>query len=194
MILQASALSTLRAATRDAHLNLEKNLIVTLPNAGRAEYLAYVAALWGWLTPFEAELWNAPWPEHMLAHERAGKRRWIEHDLRAADFSDAAIDALPVSSFSPDMESMAARFGLAYVIEGAQLGGQVLRKALAPALGSWSPRWLQGYGAQTSAKWKVFTECAERDLTTDAARQTAAAAAAQAFDALASWLETRRVA
>lgn len=191
---QASALNDMRAATRDVHLDLEKNLIVTLPHAGRDEYLAYIAALWGWLMPFEAQLWNAPWPEEIGAKERAGKRHWIESDLRAADFDDAAIGALPVSPFSPDMESMAARFGLAYVIEGAQLGGQVLRKTLSPALASWAPRWLQGYGAQASSKWKVFTCCAEHYLTTDAARLTAAAAASQAFDALAWWLKARRVA
>lgn len=190
----ASALNEMRIATRDLHDSLEKTLIVTLPRAGRTEYVAYIAALWGWIAPFEEGLWAADWPDEMTAAHRGGKRRWIESDLHAAQLDQAAILGIPVSPFMPALGSLPERFGLAYVLEGAQLGTQVLRKRLAPSLGGWSPRWLQGYGPDTSTYWRIFVECAERHLDTPQSRQTAALAARRAFEDLGNWLRLRGVA
>lgn len=186
-----SALSELRAATQDAHLELEQRLRIARPDGGRAAYLAYLAAFYGWLAPFEARLWEAPWPAELDAASRAGKRLWIEEDLKAAGWSTAAIDGLAVSPYQPPLASLPERFGIAYVIEGSQLGAQVLRKSLAPQLGDWSPRWLQSYGPQTAQKWKTFISCAEAQLTTLATRQEAAQAARGAFIALSAWFDAQ---
>lgn len=188
-----SALNEMRLATRSAHDELEQHLNITRPTAGRDEYLAYIAALWGWLHPFEARLWDAPWPQAMAPAARAGKTAWIEADLRAAGYDDAAIAALPLSPFKPVLRSMADRYGLAYVLEGAQLGTQVLRKSLGPALAPWSPRWLEGYGADTSMHWRSFIQCAEQALCTPHERQAAARAASEAFAGLTAWFRSRSI-
>lgn len=181
----------MRKATGDLHQDLEQTLRVAVPGAGQSEFLSYAAALFSWMAPFEAQLWNAPWPENMRAAERDGKSQWIEDDLRAAGMNDAAIKDLPGSGFTPRLDTLAARFGTAYVIEGAQLGTQVLRKKLSTALPSWSSRWLLGYGPHTAEKWRAFVACAETHLRDDESRHESAMAARDAFASLAAWFRLR---
>ncbi|WP_220808494.1 biliverdin-producing heme oxygenase [Noviherbaspirillum aridicola] len=188
----ATALSELRSATRALHEQLEASLPVADANAGREEFLHYLQDMWGWLSGFEAQLWQAEWPSGMNAAARDGKLAWIETDLRAAGMAGAALASLPQAGYRPALDTPAARFGVAYVIEGAQLGGRVLGRTLAPALGDWTPRWLQGYGEEQARYWQAFIRCAESALVTQEARREAAAAAAQAFSSLAAWFAQRQ--
>lgn len=192
MIIKPIALEALRDATRDAHQRLEHDLQVARPDASRDDYLHYLQDLRGWMLPFDAALWSAAWPAAMEAHARSGKLDWIDCDLRAAGMSQDAIHALPSAGFTPDLSTLPARFGVAYVIEGAQLGTKVLAKALAPMLAPWSPRWLAGYGQGNAKKWRSFVECLESSLTTAEAQRIAAMAAADAFASLANWFAQRR--
>jgi heme oxygenase len=187
MINKPVALEALRAATRHAHQRLESELQVARPDANREDYLHYLQDLRGWMLPFDAALWSAAWPAAIQAHERAGKLDWIDCDLRAAGMSQDAIHALPIAGFTPDLSTLPVRFGIAYVIEGAQLGTKVLAKALAPRLAPWTPRWLTGYGESNAKKWRTFVECTESSLTTADAQRIAAMAAADAFASLADW-------
>jgi heme oxygenase len=190
----SAALEALRQATGDVHQQLEQSLTINRPGAGRRAYLEYLEDLRGWMASFEAALWNAPWPAEMEARERADKLAWIDTDLRAGGMSGHAIQAIPVAGFTPNLTSLPARFGVAYVIEGAQLGTRVLGKALAPGLHPWSPRWLEGYGDQNGKRWRVFIDCVERYLTTDEEHHVAASAAREAFTSLAGWFAARRLA
>lgn len=107
---------------------------------------------------------------------------------------DAQLNRLPVCAFRPDMGNLPARFGAAYVIEGAQLGSQVLRKRLGPALAPWSPRWLEGYGEDTAGQWRSFITCLQQSLGSDEQREIAARSASETFESLAAWLRMRFVA
>lgn len=183
----ASALARLREATADAHATLERQLHIARPEASRADYLAYLSSLWGWMKPLEQGLWAASWPADIAPEQRRNKCQWIESDLRAAGRSTDEIAAIPLNPDPPSWSLPEQRFGLAYVIEGAQLGTQVLRKRLAPALDAWSPRWLQGYGATTGPYWKTFIAGLDAQVQGEAAREACAAAAQQAFASLTSW-------
>ncbi|WP_151636197.1 biliverdin-producing heme oxygenase [Noviherbaspirillum aerium] len=186
------ALEALRAATRDAHQRLEDDLRVARPDANRDDYLHYLQDLRGWMLPFDADLWRAAWPAEIEPHARAGKIEWIDCDLRASGMSQDAIHALPLAGFTPDLATLPARFGIAYVIEGAQLGTKVLARALAPRLAPWSPRWLAGYGDGNAKQWRTFVKCVESSLTTADMQRIAAMAAADAFASLADWFALRR--
>jgi len=188
----ASALSELRLATRQIHESLESLLPVARPDATRTDYDLYAQDMWGWLAAFEAPLWHARWPAEMEAEARAGKLAWLESDLRHLHGGESVLAALPVCPYRPDLASLASRFGVAYVVEGAQLGTQVLGRRLAPQLAPWSPRWLTGYGERNARNWRAFIACAERRLDSAAARSEAAQAAAAAFGALADWFSVRR--
>lgn len=191
---ETPALNALRQATRLVHHELERDLHIASTDAGREEYLAYAAALWGWLSSFEQNLWNAIWPPEMAAMQRAGKCEWLMLDLRTGGMSETDIARLPVSAFQPDMESLPARFGAAYVIEGAQLGTQVLRKRLGPKIEPWTPRWLEGYSGSTAAQWRLFIACLEHTLDSEQSRTAAARSAHETFCSLAAWFRMQSVA
>jgi heme oxygenase len=183
-----SLMLAMREATHDTHARLEKSLRIASPNADRDTYISYVRALWGWLAPIEERLWSGDWPENLTVARRAQKRFWLAEDLRHAGFGEAELIDMPSLNLAPKFASMAERYGWAYVIEGAQLGGQVLRKSLGPALHPWAPRWLEGYGDETSKNWKTFASYID-SLDDALIMVPAAQAACQAFTTLATWLE-----
>jgi heme oxygenase (biliverdin-IX-beta and delta-forming) len=177
------ALQTLRHATRAAHQQLEDSLHVGRADAGRDDFLSYLRALHAWQAGFEARLWQAAWPDELEASSRAGKVQWMRDDLQASGVTP--LEGAP--PYEPVLNSVAQRVGLAYVVEGAQLGTQVLARRLAGRLGGWQPRWLHGYGQETGARWKSFTSVAEALLDNEEERQEAAQAARAAFESLSHW-------
>jgi len=184
-------MQALREATRTIHDDFETGLKIAAADAGRDDYLAFVSAMYGWLQPFEARLWQAGWPAHLAPETRSHKSAWLEADLRAAGLDDDAIGLLPRAPIGVHLDSAAQRIGTAYVLEGAQLGSQLLSRTLRPRLAPWPARWLSGYGEQAAAYWLVFRKEAELQLADDAARAEAAAAALAAFSALAGWFRER---
>lgn len=186
------ALAAMRSATRTLHEQLESTLTVARPGAGRDDFVHYLQDMWGWLSCFEVPLWQAEWPAEIDAGHRDGKLAWIESDLRAAGLTPAAIASLPVAAYRPMLDTPARRFGVAYVIEGAQLGTRVLARRFEAVLGGWMPRWLQGYGEDQARYWRSFTACAENMLDGHDERREAAAAAAEAFASLAAWFALRQ--
>ena len=186
-----SAMQALREATRDIHDDFESRLRIAAPDAGRADYLAFISAMYGWLQPFETQLWQAGWPAHLAPDTRSDKAAWLEADLHAAGLSDQAIAQLPRAPVTVHLGSAAQRIGTAYVLEGAQLGSQLLSRTLKPRLEPWPARWLSGYGEQAPACWLAFRKHAELQLADDVSQAEAAAAARAAFGALSGWFRER---
>ena len=164
-------------------------MLITRSDAGLPAYRSYIERLWGWHCAFERQLWEAPWPAPLEPAQRVQKLDWLAADLDALGLRVAARAALPQSDFRPKLDSTGARFGLAYVVEGAQLGVRVLRKRLAPQLHPWQPRWLQGYGAEAPSRWKIFLGALEQEVASVPARAEAAAAAQAAFASLVNWFD-----
>jgi heme oxygenase len=91
----------------------------------------------------------------------------------ASGGADAALPAAP---------TLAHAFGLLYVLEGATLGGQLLRRRLGPALDLTAEQGLAffgAYGSEVGPMWRAFTDALARfDAATPAAERPAAHAAA----------------
>lgn len=178
-----AAIDVLREQTRSAHEQLERGLHVAQAGAGKTEFVSYLRALHAWQASFEEPLWKASWPVEMQAGERSHKCAWMEADLARCEV--AALENGP--HWQPPLASQAQRVGLAYVVEGAQLGTRVLSQRLSPHLDGWQPRWLQGYGSETGQRWKSFLAQLDILLPDDLSRYEAARAARQAFESLAQW-------
>lgn len=175
------------------HEALEARLVIARADVTPVQYRDYLAALWGWLVPFEARLWAAPWPPSVQPELRRNKCLWMLEDMVALGMSRAALETLPRCDLPAPLSSAAERFGVAYVIEGSQLGGQVLLQRIGPAMAPHAPRYLQGYGADTAARWRSFVTALDATLD-DAALAVAADTAHQTFAGLAEWFGARGVA
>lgn len=181
-------MQAMRHASADIHHSFEQSLAITRADAGRAEYMAFVCAMLGWLAPFEQLLWSREWPAEIQPTSRDEKRKWLECDILAGA-DEEKLFSLPRSQLIPKMDTLAECFGVAYVLEGAQMGSQVLGKTLGVKLHPLPARWLFGYGDTVATKWNVFRKSAEHHLTTDRDVATAAGSALATFESLDNWFK-----
>lgn len=184
-------LAALRAATHAQHERLDQGLAIGRPHATLHDYTRHATALRAWLAALTPELlvlqtrmpgFDFAPPERLLA---------LQADLR-----DAGAATLPrcasVSSAAPVRQALerharqadAVRWGLAYVVEGSQLGGQVLYRQLAARLAPHPLRYLRGHGAHAGARWRAFTALLGERPGDDAATAAACDGARAAFAAL----------
>ncbi|CUJ05245.1 Heme oxygenase [Achromobacter xylosoxidans] len=176
----------LRDGTRERHEILDQGLGLADGDVGQARYLAYLRALLGWLEPVEQQLWQLGWPAAMRAPERDGKSALIRADLRDAGDS-GAVPRCPAAPTPRAADAYA--LGVAYVVEGSQLGGRFLAKRLESVSPPLPLRYLRGYGEEVGPLWKVFLlhlDSAARGQETQALQ-----GARDAFDSLTAWLRAQ---
>jgi heme oxygenase len=170
------------------HATLDAASPLTAPGFTADGYLAYAARVIGWMRPVERQLYatGLPWPAELSLETRGQKTAWLAQDL------GAAADAAPQCPYAPMPEHLAAAYGLAYVCEGATLGGAYLYKRLLPQLAPLPLHWLKGYAADTGANWKAFTASLAQQVTTPAQIEAAANTAREGFLTFERWMREAR--
>jgi heme oxygenase len=181
------ALRQLRAATGPLHDRLDRNLPLARDGATLRDYARHLQAVGGWLQAL-APAWLRPGADPSWAKRNAQRLRLIEADLRDCGLAfptppPATDDALPPSG--PD--SAAFAWGLAYVVEGSQLGGQMLHRALAHRLAPHPLRYLRGTG--DAAAWHEFMTGLRVAVATPAQAQAATEGALAGFGTLVQRFE-----
>ncbi|ARP81644.1 hypothetical protein CAL12_13050 [Bordetella genomosp. 8] len=181
--------ATLKDATRERHERLDGSLRIGAADAGYADYVAYIAALGGWLRPVEDALWARDWPASLHPQARRDKSARIDRDLAAARALGEQVPVAPACDRLPSVgRSRAYDAGVMYVIEGSQLGGRMMAKRLRQAWPDREFHYMDGYGADLGALWKDFTAFLGEALRSQADLDEAVAGARDAFDSLADWL------
>lgn len=158
-------LAALRAGTRDAHDRTEAAFVLADPaRVTVGVYVDVLSRLAAYHAAAEAAL--APWADALATHgadpAARAKTPLLRRDLAALAGSGDVPDFLAPP---PAVPTPAHAFGLAYVLEGATLGGQLLRRQLGPALGLTPEHGLAffaAYGADTGPMWRAFTAALER--------------------------------
>lgn len=177
------ALAALRAATRALHADLDSRSPLTSAPT-HADYLDHAARVLGWMRPLELALWPL-WPDAEDARLRRGKSQWLEADLLAGSQTSADGPDCPAA---PVANGLAEAFGIAYVAEGATLGGRVLYKRLKDSLEPLPLHWLQGYGEHTGERWGAFQRLLAEHVTTPDDIARAQDAALRAFTSFRDWV------
>lgn len=148
-------------------------------------YAAALRALHGFHAAWEPAIWRLP------GLAEAG----IDGGRRKLPLLEADLRALGIEPCGPAPEARipgaAQALGALYVLEGATLGGRIIYRRVADALGVTPERgaaYFQGYGEDTGARWKAFGSAATRfaDETGEGARVVEGAVAC--FAALEAWL------
>jgi heme oxygenase len=182
-------LQMLRAATAVQHKALEVRLPLTHPDLDRATYQGIIQAYYGFHAPLQWQIERFHAPE--VAPPERHKVPALVKDLHALGLSDAEINALPLCAELPPLTCEADLLGIMYVMEGATLGGQVLRRIIAERLsidaGS-GGEFLDVYGRDTGRLWKAFLKrLAEFDHPDD--NLQVVRSACTTFASFARWLE-----
>lgn len=151
-----SILTAVRAATRPLHDALEADLDMVsrlTTEAGRRQVLA---AFLGIYEPAEQTLAPLLAPLPALDYPQRLKAPRLRADLADLGLTDGAIAALPRSA-PPRLTSAAEALGFAYVLEGATLGGRIIRRrVLAAGQPATGLSFFDFYGAETGPRWQAF--------------------------------------
>lgn len=168
---QRSAQAWLRAVTADAHARAESAVMRALQPLSAARYGAYLQGVHALYAPLEPQLYGDALAGLLPDAAERRKVPWLLEDLAALGLAPRAPRAeAPRSDHTIVPRDPLERWGAAYVLEGATLGGPVLLARLrAQGLlldrerGGF--RFLLGYGPRAGAMWHAFRTQLQRAVT-----------------------------
>lgn len=172
-------LAALRQATSSQHDILDSGLPLAQPDASLADYLDHLRMLARWLAPIQA--WQAQYgdgPQGAVA--QVDRLATIAADLAAAG-QPAPEPAVGAVAW-PSHASAAYRWGVAYVVEGSQLGGAVLYKRLSERLAPHPLAYLKPSAEGPGPRWRAFIAALQGELRSDADVAEACQGARHAFE------------
>ena len=174
-------LAALRAATSERHERLDSGLPLSGPTPDLDDYARHLTLVRDWLAPLQVWLDGfRDGPQAVLA------------PLERLPLIDADLDepGMPVvrGASTPHawpLDARAAyRWGVAYVIEGSQLGGAVLYRQLAERFAPHPLRYLRGVPQGPGPRWREVMLALRAQVTTSEDIEQACAGACAAFDAI----------
>ena len=127
------------------------------PELDRALYVRLIQAYYGFYAPLE-QLIEGVADASPIDRQRQ-KVPALVRDLQALGLSASDIQALPRCTDLPRIDNAHQLLGTRYVIEGATLGGQVLRRVIKDKLAieaDSGAEFLDVYGRDTGPLWKAF--------------------------------------
>lgn len=186
-------LTSLREQTRSWHERVERTVDLPRRLESLSGYRSLVRRFYGFYQPLEARLASdCKLGEIALDIDQRWKAELLWDDLRALGDTAEQIETLPRCKELPIVSTAAEGLGCLYVMEGATLGGQIVRKEVQRRFGLTAERgiaFFSSYGDQVGPMWKQFCET----LTAYNARHPETedrivAAATQTFAGLDAWI------
>ena len=190
----------LQTATAHLHAEVDSALPLASPTATLTDYREHLTVLLDWMTGLQ--------PAHpALSGWLDTHRERLQRDLDvcAALLPDdpcaapvetlpARLEAAPAGVMAPAAAAgnTAGDWGVAYVIEGSQLGGQVMYRRLAEALAPHPLGYLRGAGSANGRTWPAFLADLRLHVITPVQQEAACRGAVQAFESLLHCFRTRR--
>jgi heme oxygenase len=179
-------LTALRQATAQRHAELDTRTPLAAEAPDLRAYHDHLRLLEAWLAPIQRWLDQ----DAEGARSRLARRDYL--GLIRADLAHPALAGMTTRVGAEDMqwaprEGDAYRWGVAYVIEGSQLGGAVLYKRLARRLAPHPLDYLRGEGSP-GPRWQLFLAALRGAVTTPSRIEEACRGAQQAFDSLIALL------
>ena len=177
-------LVALRHATAARHERLDSALPLSSADATLADYASHLHLLHDWLVPLDD--WQRGYsdgPQGPAGLAPAPHLALIEADLAEPSLGACEALAHPDTTPWPHGASAAYRWGVAYVVEGSQLGGNVLYKRLAGQLAPHPLRYLRGSSEEgPGPRWRAFMLALRAEVSTPEGSGEACLGACDAFD------------
>ena len=185
-----SLLTRLRQETAQSHQALEDSICIEQRIQNVPLYRELLEKFYGYYAPLEVAIEAVPgWEMWNLNFSERRKRPSLVQDLKALGLDDAEIDALPVCTELPEVDTIAAGFGCAYVLEGSTLGGRHISAMLDRSEIPQNARsFFKSYGSDVGLKWKEFLAALENFSETNLSPELTVNAAENTFTYLQVWM------
>lgn len=181
----ADVLAALRRATASRHELLDTGLSLSGPAPTLADYHSHLLLIHDWLAPLQAWLDAQPGSPCIGAGLSPRARiALLRADLAEDCLPPAAMVPAPFALQLPSSASEAYRWGVSYVIEGAQLGGAVLYERLAARLAPHPLRYLAGAAEGPGPRWRAFMLALRAQVRSGKEVDDACTGACVAFDGI----------
>ena len=181
-----SVLEALRAGTSGDHATLDASLNLMREDYSRAEYVRTLAAFYGFVAAWEAQVLPQAADVGLSLQAQAGRLR---EDLEAFGL-DADILPLASGDALPDTSSRAALYGSSYVMIGSRLGARIIGPRLMKHFDideNNGCAYFGGNAEATGPAWRLFRQQLEAALQPNE-HQAAVAAARATFARFHQWL------
>ena len=159
----------------------------------KIRYTRLLSAYYGFYHELENRLLHSPWHVDGFDLQQRLKTPALGKDLQALGVS---VQPLALCETLPAIHSQAAMLGVLYVLEGATLGGNILRKQMSERLGVEAHNgcaFLYVYGEATGRQWKAFMDFLGSVPLDAQARGETVQAARSTFSCFEHWLERQEV-
>jgi heme oxygenase (biliverdin-IX-beta and delta-forming) len=185
----------LRAATRAAYLELERDLALVSPDISVARYTRILELFYGFYFPLEAGLEQLAALVPSRRFPLRDRTELLKRDLLALGLEVQAISELPTCHDLPGLREPEHFAGCLYVLEGASLGGQVITRTLRERLELTDHGGLEffgGEGASTAARWKCVLQWLEHISHSGLRVEQIVTSACETFSSLINWTRALR--
>ncbi|MHA3735655.1 biliverdin-producing heme oxygenase [Pseudomonas sp. Eth.TT006] len=189
-------LQDLRAGTAELHIALEKRLPFFSDQLDTYAFQRLMQAYFGFYRPLERALLDSGHVPADFDLAARLKAHTLQRDLVNLGETAQSLELLSVCHQLPVIDSSAACLGVLYVLEGATLGGQILRREIATRLSLDADNgaaFLDVYAAATGRRWRDFIEYLGARPMDVAERAAVVAAAKTTFSCFERWLERQEV-
>lgn len=171
--------NSIKEATRDAHLHLEKKVVQKLKairsNHDYADFLKHFYAYFSHIERVIAPFITA---EVLPDYTQRRNSSYIKSDIEALGGN---IEELPATT-TPDIQNTVQALGALYVLEGSIMGGSIIVKMLEKAGITEGVSFFSGYGEATGRMWGIFTEVLNSHAKTEDDEAQAVATANSTFE------------
>jgi heme oxygenase (biliverdin-IX-beta and delta-forming) len=185
----------LRAATSALHRRVEEQ--VELGSAvTRERYRDVLRAFYGYYEPLEPRVAAVAAAAPPEGFEVVARAPLLARDLLALGDSPAVLTTMPRCSDLPRLGATAELAGCLYVLEGAALGAQVVRRILELRLGIARDNggsFFTGGGPRTGGRWERVLAWIERVGAEPNGSEAMVNSACETFLTMSRWLESRRM-
>jgi heme oxygenase len=185
-------LELLKDQTRHLHDQVERTVDLPARLRSAERYTALLTRFYGFYGPLEDRLAAVEGSTSGLEFEARRKAPLLHDDLAVLGLGDGELLSLPRCGYLPTVTDTGDALGCLYVLEGATLGGQVVRRQVEQRLGLSPGRgcsFFGSYGERVGEMWREFRRFLEGYVTaTPGAGDRVIAAAVGTFASLDRWV------
>lgn len=178
----------LRRETRGYHDRVERAVNLQQRLSTRSNYVRLLERFYGYYRPLESLMLSEAVRLLGIDIDQRLKAPLLHRDLTALGHSEATIEAVPRCERLPVLSDTGSRWGCLYVLEGATLGGRIVRRRVRERLGlseSCGCAFFSSYGESVGSRWAEF--CSALTAYVEAQPEVADRVIAAAIDTFISF-------